>query len=491
LENGTVRALKGTKYHLNDLQLLSQVKTAINAGALPAAYMPIPAQVTASGKLDNHFGANGWRWLRSNTPADTFDYMALAAQVDGKVVVATSGGDTVTVMRLNTDGELDSSFGSNGIASFDVYTNNIATDSSGNPWPRFSNPRIWDAAIQEDGKIVLAGEASHLLPFPSSTSQVHLFVMRLNSSGALDTGFSGDGMANYHSSNVFGDMFGRAVAVKGTGNSTQIVVAGNGQSLAPGLGGFNTQDFFVAKIQNNGQLDSNFGSGGFASHDFLSLDTATGTLSSNDDYPLDIGIDSQNRIIVVGSTNSAPAAVRFSTTGTVGIQFNGSLNSLNGQFSAVSILANDSLVAAGEILNGSTKDYLITKVTSAGALDTSFGAGGTGFVSGNFDNNSNSVDQIFGLTTLPDGSIIGAGRYQPDPNSNANIDTALVKLNSSGALVSTFGPGGHRLENLAGSSNETDFASKIVTSGSKVVTVGRARVPQLSKWRIAVARFNP
>jgi uncharacterized delta-60 repeat protein len=469
--------------------LLSKVKTAINTASLPAAYMPIPAQVNASGKLDNHFGANGWRWLRSNTSTDDFLNTTIAAQPDGKVVVASTsgGGGLVTVMRLNTDGELDSSFGTNGIASFDVFTNNAGDPTN---YPRFSNARIWDAAIQEDGKIVLAGEASHLLPFPSSISQVHLFVMRLNSSGTMDTSFSGDGFAGFTQNSH--ELFGRAVAVKGTGANAQIVVAGISSAIDSTL-----TDFVIARILDNGTLDSGFNGSGVTLVDFQHLETIDliPTVISNEDEAYDVAIDSNNRIVAVGKTVDRLAVIRLNSTGSEDIRFNGSVNLPNvpqlvGQLNAVSILPNDSFVVGGQVYTGSSFDYLIAKITNAGVLDTSFG-GGDGYAFGDYGSGSNPDDKMLSLSVLADGSIIGAGIHKPDASSGANVDTALVKFTTAGVLDTTFGTSGHALENLAGSGIETDSASKIVISGSKVVTVGRARVPQLSKWRIAVARFNP
>jgi Domain of unknown function (DUF5122) beta-propeller len=85
------------------------------------------------------------------------------------------------VLRVTSAGELDaeSGFGDGGVATFDFGDGN-------NDWIR-------DIAIQEDGKIAVAGSLS-------GSGHSDLFAARLNQDGTLDddsdgSGFSGDGIA--------------------------------------------------------------------------------------------------------------------------------------------------------------------------------------------------------------------------------------------------------------------------------------------------------
>jgi uncharacterized delta-60 repeat protein len=107
----------------------------------------LPASQAASGDLDLTFGSNG-KVLTDF--GGTTDYVfTTAMQPDGKIVAIgqaknTSGSNVdITVIRYNTDGSFDQTFGNGG---------KVQTHLSSS----------WDAAyglaLQADGKIVLAGE---------------------------------------------------------------------------------------------------------------------------------------------------------------------------------------------------------------------------------------------------------------------------------------------------------------------------------------------
>jgi uncharacterized delta-60 repeat protein len=97
----------------------------------------------------------------SSRAADT-----ILIQPDGKIVIA----GTVPVQcfecydfavaRLLPNGQLDASFGTNGVVTTDLRTSQAG----------FGRDRVNDAALQPDGKIVVAGWAEHWYgaPFPGS-----------------------------------------------------------------------------------------------------------------------------------------------------------------------------------------------------------------------------------------------------------------------------------------------------------------------------------
>ena len=106
---------------------------------------------------------------------------AVAVQPDGKIVLAGSLGCRMNVLmeecsmavaRYDTDGSLDATFGGDGI----VLTH-------------FSSGAVGlDVALQDDGKIVVAG-AAH-----AEASDVWAFALaRYETDGTLDPTFSGDG----------------------------------------------------------------------------------------------------------------------------------------------------------------------------------------------------------------------------------------------------------------------------------------------------------
>src|SRR4030095_4249021 len=102
----------------------------------------------ASGDLDTTFNGTGSARLGFGQGDD--EAFAVAAQADGKlVVVGTSrGAQTIfEVMRYNSDGSLDTTFGGLGIGKIRLFT--------------FQSGFIARAVkIQTDGKMVIAGTAN-------------------------------------------------------------------------------------------------------------------------------------------------------------------------------------------------------------------------------------------------------------------------------------------------------------------------------------------
>ena len=125
------------------------------------------AAQAAIGDLDPTFGAGGKVTTlvgSSNSYAN-----AVAVQLDGKIVVA--GIPLLT--RYNSDGTLDTTFGTNGIV-----TNSGINQGKG-------------VVIQTDGKILVAGNPN------VGRLNSDFWVARLNSNGSLDTSFGTNGIASY------------------------------------------------------------------------------------------------------------------------------------------------------------------------------------------------------------------------------------------------------------------------------------------------------
>ena len=259
---------------------------------------------------------------------------AVAIQPDGKVVLAgyvnTCVGPTCSsdflVVRFNTDGTLDTSFGTNGA---------VVTDYSGQDESAFA------IAVQTDGKILVAGglfdltPSSNILGFkivrylsngtldPSfgTAGKVYesfddlggtpqsmiiqpddrivvagtddnsmLFVARFNSNGGLDTGFGTNGKIATNSYNIYVTRLARQ-------SDGKIIIAASG--LPSGT-------LKLIRFNANGTPDSGFGSGGVSTSTFPNSFTPT------------IGIQSNGKIIVSGSGYNyalIPPLVRFNSDG--------------------------------------------------------------------------------------------------------------------------------------------------------------------------------
>jgi uncharacterized delta-60 repeat protein len=196
----------------------------------------------ADGTLDSAPGSFGTGGVVITPLAS--DAAALAIQLqpaDSKIVAAGSVGNfgnspmDSALLRYNTDGTLDTTFGSagNGIVITDI--------ASGN---NFSNAIALQPA---DGKIVVAGHAN--VNFSADTSDVAL--LRYNPNGTLDTATFGAQGIVVTDLGGFDNAF--SIALQATG---EIVVSGN-----TGSAGSVTR-VTVLRYGAGGTLDPAFGTGG-------------------------------------------------------------------------------------------------------------------------------------------------------------------------------------------------------------------------------------
>jgi len=108
------------------------------------------ARFNSNGTLDTSFGTGGKVLTDFGVSAEAD---SVIVQLDGKIVVAgeanINGGYNFELVRYNSNGTLDASFGTSGKVTTDVGLLDRG----------FSYARAKSAAVQPDGKIVLAGQA--------------------------------------------------------------------------------------------------------------------------------------------------------------------------------------------------------------------------------------------------------------------------------------------------------------------------------------------
>ena len=144
------------------------------------------------------------------------------------------------------------------------------------------------------------------------------------------------------------------------------------------------------------------------------------------------------------------------------------------QANAIYILGNGSILVGGFANNTTTgDDFLVAKITSAGALDTSFGSGGTGYTTTNFT--GSSIDRANAITVDSSGNIF-LGGYSQVISGSTGKDSALAKYDSSGNLVSAFGSSGTQVISFGNNSIIDDQINGVVAlSSGKIVVAGQAR----------------
>ncbi|WP_158520982.1 choice-of-anchor Q domain-containing protein [Fuerstiella marisgermanici] len=186
------------------------------------------------GTLDASYGAGGvtTHILDPNYDIGVGD---VVQQPDGKVIITagafpSTGNELFYVVRINTDGSLDTSFDGTGYTLVDFGV---------------LRQRPEAVKLQPDGKIVIAGRVE-----PSGTNNSDWATVRLNTDGSLDTSFSGDGKTtvSFSSDDQVHDLAiledGKILLVGGA------FVSGNGR------------DRGFARLNSDGTLDSSFGTGG-------------------------------------------------------------------------------------------------------------------------------------------------------------------------------------------------------------------------------------
>jgi uncharacterized delta-60 repeat protein len=187
------------------------------------------ARLNTDGSLDASFDPGGTDGPGKKTFAGG-DANAVLVAPDGKIVLAGTGGPKIDfeVVRLNPDGSFDTSFDSDGALGIDFG----------------SKDHGWGAALQPDGKVVVAG---------ATYDNFDVAVARSNVDGSLDDTFAGTGKKTFDYGG--GDGAG-AVALQPDG---RIVVAGSGGP---------NDDLAVTRLNPDGSFDPSFDSDGTAGIDF-------------------------------------------------------------------------------------------------------------------------------------------------------------------------------------------------------------------------------
>jgi uncharacterized delta-60 repeat protein len=308
----------------------------------------------ADGTVDSTF--NGGSVVQTGVAGQLMEAQAVAIQGDGKIVVGgvfqTSGDShyNFILARYNSNGTLDTTFGSNGLVQL--------TPTSG-----YYN-EIWSLAIEpSDGKILIGGDIDNGNPTYDDFA-----VARLNTNGALDTTFGSAGIASTSFSSGSDRGFGMAVQSDG-----KIVLAGTSYD------GNQTSQFGVARFTTTGALDSTFGSGGQVTSDIPGdYEEAKAVAIQPDGAIVVAGYVDQagvyppnaNDVVLARYTTGGVLDSTFGNGGTVVKDFGG-----NDLASAVAVEPDGTIVVAGQ--GGPSAGPLVARFLPSGAFDGSVIGAGT------------------------------------------------------------------------------------------------------------------
>jgi len=285
---------------------------------------------STDGSLDTTFGTAGKVITAIGSGTDVANYVVV--QSDGKIVAAgySHNGSNVdfAVVRYNTDGSLDTSFGTGGKVTTAVGSSNDTGRS---------------VVMQSDGKIIVVGSSENL-------TDTDFAVVRYNTNGSLDTTFSGDG---------------KVTTAIGSGNdgANSVVLQSDGKIVVAGVSFETFEVFAVVRYTSTGSEDATFSGDG-------KVTTAVG---SSQDQARSVVLQSDGKIVAAGFSDNGSnydfAVVRYNSDGSLDTTFSGDgiVTTAVGAGSdygySVAMQSDGKIVAAGYSYSGTKYDFAVVRYT--------------------------------------------------------------------------------------------------------------------------------
>ncbi len=334
-------------------------------------------KLTSNGQLDSSFGINGIAEI--NTHDSTATYTLLRQLLDGKILVAYSTFSQIVLTRLTPSGQIDPTFGTDGQISYTLPVSRLM---------------IRGLSLDPMNRLIVASRCY-------ANSRHSSIVMRLNLDGSYDQSFGFDGITILSFPTLEVSLF--SIAVDSTSN-----IYLTGASTAPNSVNDN---LFVCRITNMGIHDvsfSNMGSVGAVVVHKMDRDTARA-----------IAIQADNKIVVGGYLGhsgwgnfvllrflpNSQFDPSFGDNGLVSTSFTQVMDHIHD----LVIASDQKIIAAGTVnIAGSVgahfSEFALARYFPDGTLDQSFGE------NGKVRTNLSSYDEvILSLCIHPDKNILAAG----------------------------------------------------------------------------------
>jgi len=461
--------------------------------------------------LDATFGSGGKLLLNAGASGSSHASSAIL-QSDGKIVIVGSTPASVTsleqgivapesfdpsrdflVMRLNSDGSLDSTFGSGGRVQFDFNQD---------------DDRAMGVAQQPDGKLVVVGAARTAPSGPGGFNRgdFDLAVARLLPNGNLDTSFGGGGkvtvnipgdpnatypytvFSNIGVSPAFPPDTAYSVAILSDG---KLLIGGatdeTAQALPHPYGPWPT----LTRLTADGTVDTAFGP------------TGTGTIVLRQSFTgaaYSIAGEASGAILLPTSTGPYEVDATGHVATPVGPTFSGYPTYFY-QF-AVAALPDGRVLYGGarnvDQPNGDTQlRWLVSRTQAPTVADTTFGTAGNAIGPDGF------YEQF--LTSLApdsDGNILAGGVISSSADELSRQDAMILRLQSNGTPDANFGTQGVLRTDFSDATTQYSYrhAALLRQSDGKLLMVGNRGTlnvvstfyPGLtqSSVQIVLARFN-
>jgi uncharacterized delta-60 repeat protein len=221
--------------------------------------------------------------------------------------------------------------------------------------------------------------------------------------------------------------------------ASDVVVLSDGSFIVAGTMQINNKGtLFLAKFTSSCEVDGSFGNGGFAK--YPSDNSTAGTA---------LAVQSNGSIIVVGyeyltvldSSDQRILVTRFSSMGVLDVSFGNSgrfISSSNEEGRAQDVVLDDDgrIIFVGSIVgNLAPSAAIVGRLTNMGSLDTSFAT--QGYLIDEF----NGDPELNAIAVRPNGNLVAVGTYG-GPAPSLQQSPIVVCLTQSGAFDTACGPQG-------------------------------------------------
>jgi len=380
-------------------------------------------------------------------------------QTDGKIIVGgvfldTTETNRTIIVRLNSDGSLDSNFpvqiGNQGevVSTTSVQSDNKIIiggpiqkgirrlNSDGSSDNSFSIDKdffggVASIAIQSDGKILIGGN------FSIQKETIIYSIARLNEDGSLDAAFD---PRTFYNNPVDGKKYSNY-----NGEVLTILIQSSNKIIIGGrFGNYNfSNKNYIVGLNTDGSFDSSF-----------NPQTAADGEVSN------LALQADGKIIIAGNFeryNDKPAKhlARLNANGIQDISFNPDFDTDNTLKTLLVQPDGKILIGGGYVKDGAFINSIF-RLNSDGSKDTGFNPG------------TGAKGNILSISFQTDGKIIIGGYFS---EYNGTAIENIARLNSDGSLDTTFNPG----NNINGGVWTTAIQSdgKILVGGTFLKTIVR------------------
>ncbi|UMY67162.1 MULTISPECIES: T9SS type A sorting domain-containing protein [unclassified Flavobacterium] len=219
----------------------------------------------------------------------------------------------------------------------------------------------------------------------------------------------------------------------------------------------------LARFTENGLLDTTFGVNGMVETPFFCLGT---------DSKQRIAVQSDNKILVVGGIKTSVglihknALTRYEADGSLDMSF-GDMGLSGGpgtsEAECVTVLEDGSIM----VLGGSSSGVVLSKYLTSGYWDMGYADGGR--ISFSFTDSTDDIEWAKKIIVQPDGTVLVLVEVEQLINDSRWRAPAVAKLTASGEFVTDFGSEGKWMGEMTKESNAYDFS---VLPDGTIVIVG-------------------